>query len=80
LGAEREGLPPEVAGACDVRVTIPLREGVESLNVAAAAAIALHRICEGAPHMRGRSERSDSFDEVRSNPSCGEAGKGSEDG
>jgi TrmH family RNA methyltransferase len=44
LGAEREGLPAEVADACDAGVTIPLREGAESLNVAAAAAIALHRI------------------------------------
>jgi RNA methyltransferase, TrmH family len=44
LGAEREGLPAEVAGQCDVRVTIPVRESAESLNVAAAAAIALHRI------------------------------------
>lgn len=50
LGAEREGLPPEVAGACDVRVTIPLRVGAESLNVAAAAAIALHRISSPASH------------------------------
>ena len=49
LGAEREGLPVEVAEQCDVRVTIPVRETAESLNVAAAAAIALHRICEGAP-------------------------------
>ncbi len=44
LGAEREGLPEEVLASCDVRVTIPIREGVESLNVAAAAAIALQRI------------------------------------
>jgi len=44
LGAEREGLPDEALERCDVRVTIPLREGAESLNVAAAAAIALHRI------------------------------------
>jgi RNA methyltransferase, TrmH family len=44
LGAEREGLPEATADRCDVRVTIPLREGAESLNVAAAAAIALHRI------------------------------------
>jgi len=44
LGAEREGLHEEVLGACDVRVTIPLREGADSLNVAAAAAIALHEI------------------------------------
>ena len=41
LGAEREGLPAEVLDACDARVTIPLRAGgAESLNVAAAAAIA----------------------------------------
>jgi tRNA C32,U32 (ribose-2'-O)-methylase TrmJ len=53
LGAERAGLPEAVLASCDVRVTIPIRPGVESLNVAAASAIALQRICEGAPHMRG---------------------------
>jgi RNA methyltransferase, TrmH family len=55
LGAEREGLPDEVLASRDVRVTIPIREGVESLNVAAAAAIALQRICEGAPQAKPRS-------------------------
>ena len=45
LGAEREGVPPEVLRLCDEEVTIPLRPGgPESLNVAAAAAIALHHI------------------------------------
>lgn len=45
LGAEREGLPGEVLAQCDRRVTIPLREGgPESLNVAAAAAIAAQRL------------------------------------
>jgi TrmH family RNA methyltransferase len=44
LGAEREGLPAATAEHCDVQVTIPLREGAESLNVAATAAIALQRI------------------------------------
>ncbi len=48
LGSEREGLPVEVAEQCDVRVTIPLRGNAESLNVAAAAAIALHRIASGS--------------------------------
>jgi TrmH family RNA methyltransferase len=48
LGAEREGLPAEVDDQCDVRVTIPLRGSAESLNVAAAAAIALHRIASGS--------------------------------
>ena len=44
LGAEREGLPAATVENCDVQVTIRLLEGAESLNVAAAAAIALHRI------------------------------------
>ena len=45
LGAEREGLPEDVLARCDRHVTIPLRPGgAESLNVAAAAAIALHGI------------------------------------
>jgi RNA methyltransferase, TrmH family len=49
LGAERDGLPPEVAEACERRITIPLRAGAESLNVAAAAAVALQRISSPAP-------------------------------
>jgi TrmH family RNA methyltransferase len=49
LGSEREGLPAEVASACEERWTIPLRTGgAESLNVAAAAAIALQRISSTA--------------------------------
>ncbi|MGN6276749.1 MAG: TrmH family RNA methyltransferase [Solirubrobacterales bacterium] len=45
LGAEREGLPAEVLDACAVKATIPLRPGgAESLNVAAAAAIAAQRL------------------------------------
>jgi TrmH family RNA methyltransferase len=44
LGAEREGLPDDVIAACDATVTIPLLPGSESLNVAAAAAIALQRL------------------------------------
>ena len=49
LGAERAGLPAELVGACDRRLTIPLRPGVESLNVAATAAIVLQRISSPAP-------------------------------
>jgi RNA methyltransferase, TrmH family len=45
LGAEREGLPDAVLAGCAHAVTIPLRPGgAESLNVAAAAAIAAQRI------------------------------------
>jgi TrmH family RNA methyltransferase len=58
LGAEREGLPAEVLAACGARVTIRLRPEAESLNVAAAAAIALQRIAsrragDGAGHPGG---------------------------
>jgi RNA methyltransferase, TrmH family len=42
LGSEREGLPESVVRASDVRVSIPLERGAESLNVAVAAAIALY--------------------------------------
>lgn len=47
LGAERKGLPAATLEECDVRVTIPLRDGAESLNVAAAAAVGLQRIASG---------------------------------
>jgi TrmH family RNA methyltransferase len=42
LGAEREGVPEEVAAMCDARATISLSGPAESLNVAAAGAIALY--------------------------------------
>jgi RNA methyltransferase, TrmH family len=42
LGAEREGLPPEVLRRCEARATIPQPGPAESLNVAAAGAIALY--------------------------------------
>ena len=42
LGAEREGLPDEVLRRCEARVTILLPGPAESLNVAAAGAIALY--------------------------------------
>jgi TrmH family RNA methyltransferase len=42
LGAEREGLPEDVVASCDVVASIPLAAGAESLNVAAAGAIALY--------------------------------------
>lgn len=42
LGAEREGLPPDVAADCELQATIPLEPESESLNVAMTAAIALY--------------------------------------
>jgi 23S rRNA (guanosine2251-2'-O)-methyltransferase len=42
LGAEGKGLRPSVAEACEVRARIPIALTMESLNVSAAAAIALY--------------------------------------
>ena len=42
LGSEREGVPTEVAASCDAQATIAVEPGAESLNVAAAAALALY--------------------------------------
>jgi TrmH family RNA methyltransferase len=42
LGAERDGLPEDVAADCDLGATIPLAAQAESLNVAITAAIALY--------------------------------------
>jgi RNA methyltransferase, TrmH family len=50
LGAERDGLRPEVVAACAASATIPLRGGAESLNVAAAAAVACARMSEVRSH------------------------------
>ena len=40
LGNEGDGLPDEVVDACDYVAKIPMAEGVDSLNVAAASAVA----------------------------------------
>ncbi len=47
LGGERDGLPAEVLAQAEHSARIPLRDdGPESLNVAAAAAIGLHRMAD----------------------------------
>ncbi|WP_167101527.1 RNA methyltransferase [Mycobacterium sp. DL592] len=43
FGPESQGLSAEIASLADVRVTIPMTGGAESLNVAAAAAICLYQ-------------------------------------
>lgn len=48
LGAEGPGLRPETIAAADRRVRIGMRPGVDSLNVATAAAVALHRLAAPA--------------------------------
>ncbi len=45
LGAEGAGLTRAALAASDLRVTIPMRRGVDSLNVAAASAVACWELC-----------------------------------
>ena len=40
MGTEGDGLPKKTIGNCDYVVRIPMAHGVDSLNVAAAAAVA----------------------------------------
>lgn len=44
LGSEGHGLSERWIGAADLRVRIPMREGIDSLNVAAAAAVACYAL------------------------------------
>ena len=44
VGSERAGLTDEALAAVDVRATIPMRAGVDSLNAAAASAIACYEL------------------------------------
>lgn len=44
LGTEGDGLSPSTIAACDWRVRIPMARGVDSLNVAAAAAVAFWQL------------------------------------
>ncbi|HPC84612.1 MAG TPA: RNA methyltransferase [Thermoanaerobaculaceae bacterium] len=44
LGHEGYGLRPEIAAACDEVVTVPMPAGVDSLNVASAAAVVLYEV------------------------------------
>lgn len=49
LGAEGPGLTDEALGASDARVAIPMRRGVDSLNVATAAAVAFWELSRADP-------------------------------
>jgi tRNA G18 (ribose-2'-O)-methylase SpoU len=44
LGAEGEGLTPEAIAAADTVVQIPMAHGIDSLNVAATAAVAMYAL------------------------------------
>jgi len=45
LGAEGDGLAPATVAACDDIARIPMARGVDSLNVAAASAVAFWQLC-----------------------------------
>ena len=51
VGSEGDGLTAAARAAADARVHIAIDPSVDSLNVATAAAIALHRLCAD-PHLR----------------------------
>jgi tRNA G18 (ribose-2'-O)-methylase SpoU len=44
FGAEGPGLTDEALAASDLMVTVPMAEGVDSLNVATAAAVAFYAL------------------------------------
>ena len=55
LGAEGPGLTAEALAAADQRVRIPMAAGVDSLNVATAAAIAIHQLRPPRPRPVSRA-------------------------
>ena len=46
LGTEGDGLAAKTIAECDYTVRIPMAHGVDSLNVAAASAVAFYQLCE----------------------------------
>ena len=44
MGTEGDGLPDEIISDCDYTVKIPMYHGVDSLNVAAASAVAFYQL------------------------------------
>ena len=57
LGTEGEGLRAETIAACDDTVTIPMFHGVDSLNVAAASAVAFWQLGRHSLEEEERKER-----------------------
>ena len=57
FGNEAQGLAPQYSSLCDRRLTIPMRRGTDSLNVAVAAGIFLYHFTRGAAVDHGGSSR-----------------------
>lgn len=49
LGGEGDGLDADWQSVCDVRVTIPMATGVDSLNVASSSAVLLYALTQAEP-------------------------------
>lgn len=58
LGTEGDGLTPEALAAADTIVRIPMRHGIDSLNVAATAAVAMYALADGITPAAGASRGS----------------------
>ncbi len=54
LGAEGAGVSRDAEAAADFRVRIPILPHVDSLNLAVASGIVLHRLLAGRPPEGGR--------------------------
>lgn len=53
FGSEGHGLSAELRALCDVELTVPMRQGVDSLNVAVAAGIFLYELTRTAEEHAG---------------------------
>ena len=49
MGSESEGIAKETLEVCDMTLRIPMQNGVDSLNVAAASAVAFWELSKGRP-------------------------------
>lgn len=58
LGRESAGVPDEVADRADLRVRIPMRSGMRSLNVAIAGAMVLGEAMRQTSHFTEAADRS----------------------
>ncbi|HET6884353.1 MAG TPA: RNA methyltransferase, partial [Pirellulales bacterium] len=54
FGSEGHGLERSLVALCDRRATIPMQEGIDSLNVAVAAGICLHHFLQLDQRQSGR--------------------------
>jgi tRNA G18 (ribose-2'-O)-methylase SpoU len=57
FGNESAGLEQTMIAQCDRRVTIPMREGIDSLNVTIAAGIFLYHFTRGEDSLHGATHR-----------------------